>query len=317
MKNFLAVFGHVNMDHIVGLPKLPDKNTSIEILSQEVYFGGTGANIARWAARLGVSTALAAFVGPDFPLDFERALADDGVDLSGLKKVAGYQSPTCWIMSDPGQDQVAIINQGPMRDMGNFDICEPVIESAGLVHIGTGRPEYYVKVMKLAKDMGKLVAFDPAQEIHYVYKPETFSELLGLSDIFFANQGELKKALEYTKKSAPEELLGHLGTLVLTKGKEGSQIITKDANYEIPAIQPEKQMDPTGAGDAYRAGFYAGLSRSLELDACGILGASAASFALENVGPQENIPGWKEVLARAEKHYRSDARSTSKVGLIT
>ncbi len=300
LSNFLGVFGHVNLDYIISLPSLPETNTSIEMLDQTIYYGGTGANIARWAAKLGVKTALASFVGPDFPEDFESAMRNDGVDLTGLVKKEGYATPTCWIMTDPQQDQVAIINQGPMKDMDDFEISKHTVEKSELIHIGTGRPAHYRKAMEHAKAHGKRIAFDPAQEIHYVYDAGTFSELLEMADYLFVNRGELKRAMEYLGMGDKLDLLAHIETLILTKGKEGSEIITKDKVYEIPAVSPLKYLDPTGAGDAYRAGFYAGLSRSMDLETCGKLGASAASFALENIGPQENIPDWDAVLARVK-----------------
>ena len=64
-RNYLGVFGHVNIDLIMELPKLPEPNTSIEVDTKRMYYGGTGANIARWAAKLGVPTSLASFVGRD------------------------------------------------------------------------------------------------------------------------------------------------------------------------------------------------------------------------------------------------------------
>src|SRR5881397_3160646 len=80
MRNFLGAFGHVAMDYIVSLRRLPTPNTSIEILDRERYFGGTAGNLARAAARLGVKVSLASFVGADFPADYRDALKKDGVD---------------------------------------------------------------------------------------------------------------------------------------------------------------------------------------------------------------------------------------------
>ncbi len=302
MTNFLGVFGHVNLDYIFGLSSLPAPNTSIEVDSKKLYFGGTGANIARWASKLGVKTSLASFVGDNFPSNFEQALLDDGVDLTNLGKMPGYSTPTCMIFTDPDQSQIAIIDQGPMKVMGRFQIAHHTIDTCEIIHIGTGRPEYYENIMLAAMEKGKKIAFDPAQEIHYVYNPDSFRKLLEMTDIFFANQNELATALKYMQMDSKEELSGHVDTLVLTLGKEGSQILQGDEIYDIPAIQPDKIVDPTGAGDAYRAGFYAGMSRDMPVETCGILGALSASFTLEHRGPQENIPTWEDILARAEKN---------------
>ncbi len=304
-QNYLGVFGHVNIDLILELPKLPEANTSIEVDTKCMYYGGTGANIARWAARFGVPTSLASFVGKDFPEHYLKALADEGLDLTDLSRMDEHTTPTCWIMTDPDQNQVAFMDQGPMKVMGEFSAgryAGHTIDSCEIIHIGTGRPEYYEKVMQIAREKEKKIFFDPAQEIHYVYDPSSFHRLLDMADAFFANKNEMATALRYMDLDSREELLDHVGMIIMTQGKEGSQIITKDATFDIPAVAPKAMIDPTGAGDAYRAGFYAGMKRGLALDICGRLGAITASFALENKGPQDNIPAWSDVLARGKEN---------------
>src|SRR3989442_15928942 len=113
--NFLGVFGPVVLDYIANLESLPTPNTSVQILDRERYFGGTGGNIARISARLGVRTALASFVGEDFPKEYRDSLKSDGVDLTDLRVVRGVTTPTAWIFTDPRGNQIAIVDQGPMR----------------------------------------------------------------------------------------------------------------------------------------------------------------------------------------------------------
>ncbi len=302
MNNFIGVFGHVNLDFILELPKLPEPNTSIEVDTKRMYYGGTGANIARWAAKFGVGTSLASFVGRDFPEHFRKALADEGLDLTDLMEMENYTTPTCWIMTDTEQNQVAFMDQGPMKVMGDFPVASHTVDSCENIHIGTGRPEYYEKIMLASREKGRRIYFDPAQEIHYVYTPASFRRLLDMADVFFANQNEMKTALKYMELGSKEELLDHVDMLILTKGKEGSQILTRNQILDIPVVKPGAVVDPTGAGDSYRAGFYAGLSRGYGLEESANLAAVTASFALENKGPQENIPIWDDVLARAEKN---------------
>src|SRR5207249_10879304 len=113
MRTFLGVFGHVILDYIVNLEALPEPNTSVQILDRERFFGGTGGNIARIAAHLGVPTALASFVGGDFPPEYQEALSADGVDVADLRVVPGVDTPTAWIFSDRRGNQIAIVDQGP------------------------------------------------------------------------------------------------------------------------------------------------------------------------------------------------------------
>lgn len=297
--NFLGVFGHVNIDYIMEVKSLPKPNTSVQVSNVRRYFGGTGSNIAMMASAMGVKTALASFVGKDFPEDFRTALFNAGVDTYDLAEIEDYLTPTCRIMTDKRGDQICIMDQGPMADMAQFPIALHAVESSEIVHIGTGDPRYYRGVMKAARKLGKRIHFDPAQELSYVYTPELFTELLRMSDALFVNQHELKLAMKYLNIRNRSKVLDTVGFLVVTKGKEGSEIVTPSGTCRIQAIKPKKMLDPTGAGDAYRAGFYAGLSRGMDLEACGTMGAAAASFAVEVRGPVGILPGWDDITSRA------------------
>ena len=297
--NYVGIFGHVNLDYIMDVEKLPQPNTSIQVSNVQRFFGGTGANVALMAASMGVKTALASFVGADFPKDFKDAFFEVGVDTYDLKEMDGFLTPTCRIMTDPENNQIGIMDQGPMGEMDDFSVAKHTIEFSQIIHIGTGRPAYYRRIMQAARELGKPIYFDPAQELHYLYTPEIFAELLDMSHALFVNQSELATAMKYMNYSDKTQLLDHVDLLVITLGKDGSQILTKSEEINIPAIAPKQVIDPTGAGDAYRAGFYAGLSRNKTLDECGWLGAAAASFAIEVSGPVGKLPSWEEILERS------------------
>ncbi len=298
--NFLGVFGHVNIDYLMDVESLPKSNTSVQVSNVRRYFGGTGSNIAMMASGMGVKTALASFVGKDFPQDFRDALFKVGVDTYDLAEMEGYMTPTCRIMTDKNGNQICIMDQGPMADMAQFPLALHAIESSEIIHIGTGDPRYYRGVMKAAKKLDKRIHFDPAQELRYMYTPKMFAEMLAMSDALFVNQHELGIAMKYFGLKARNKILDKVGFLVVTKGKGGSEIVTPSGTCKIPAIRPKKILDPTGAGDAYRAGFYAGLSRGMDLEACGTLGSAAASFAIEARGPVGKLPTWAEVCERAK-----------------
>ncbi len=243
-------------------------------------------------------------MGADFPADYRRALEEDGIDLTDLRILKEYDTPTAWIFSDPKGNQVAIVDQGPMRDAPRFDLQEYTVKWSKLVHVGTGRPEYYRMVMKMAKAEGKVISFDPSQEIHYVYDADTFRELLSYADYFFGNRHEFQRALDYLALSDPSEMMQHVRAAVLTEGADGSTIYSDEGVWRVPGIPPREEVDVTGAGDAYRAGFYAGLSRGLELPQCGLLGASVASFCVEAAGPQNMLPRWEEAWSRASEYLK-------------
>jgi len=302
---YLCVYGHTALDFIIALDRLPEPNTSVDVKEKRRFFGGTGANMATIAATLGVPTALCSYVGRDMPIEFRGLMQEKGVDLRELVTVEGYETSTVWIVSDSMHNQIAYVYQGPMREMDRFEPRMDAAREAEVVHICTGRPDYYVKVMSQCRKLKKHVSFDPSQEIHHIWNQETFKKALPLCDTFFANENELRIAMEYMGVTKPKELLETVGLLVNTRGSKGSVVYCPDGIYEIPAVPPAKIVDTTGAGDAFRAGFYAGRFRGYSVRECAVLGSSAASFVIESVGSVTNIPDWEKVLGRAERVLQS------------
>jgi len=300
MRPFLTVYGHVCLDQIMSLDKFPDPNTSVDILEKHRYFGGTGANIATAAAALGVPTALCSFVGSDLPADFRQFIESHGVDLGEVITVDGYETSTVLIVSDARENQVAYVYQGPMRDMGDFEPRLDGARESKFVHISTGRPAYYLRVMRAAREMGKDISFDPAQEVHRIWDADTFRQALPLADRFFCNLNELRTAMRYMGANGPEELLGHVPVVINTRGGDGALAFTGKGSWAVPSARPAKIVDPTGAGDAFRAGFYAGQYYGHDLLASMAYGNAAASFVLEAKGAVTNLPTWEMVEKRAE-----------------
>ncbi len=195
----VGVFGHVVMDYIVTVRHLPQRNTSIEILDRHRYFGGTAGNVARAAARLGIRTSLASFVGPDFPADYRRELAKDRVDLWDLRAVRGANTPTAWIFSDPRGNQMAVIDQAAMLRAPDQALQEHTVRNSSIVHLMTGQPRYYRKVAALAKRLARDLAIDPSQEIHYVYDAADLRSLLDGARYFFGNEAEVARAIKFLR----------------------------------------------------------------------------------------------------------------------
>ncbi len=298
MRSYLIVFGHTAVDIILQTDGLPVPNSSTAVKEKTIRWGGTGANIAKATADMDVETGLFSFVGTDFPDEYEGSLRKSGVNLRNLVKLEDKNTPTCWIVTEPSGDQMALMDQGAMDDIQEQEMDKGCIKKSEVIHVGTGRPEFYRNVMKTASKFDKIIAFDPAQELKYVYEPDTFKELLKMSNYFFCNETESKLALKYLDMDDIEEMLELTEHIIVTKGDEGSDIYTRQTTEIVPAIEPTNIVDPTGAGDCFRAGFYGGKSRGFDLYECCLIGSARASFALESHGPQEKCVSWKTVIER-------------------
>ncbi len=301
MKGYLQIYGHTAIDVILQTDELPEPNTSTAVKERTTRWGGTGANIAKAAADLGVKTGLSSFVGEDFPKKYKDSFNKSGIDLSGLVHLEGEDTPTCWIVTKPNGDQMALIDQGAMEEADKQEIIVSCIQDYQVIHIGTGRPRYYQKIMKIASNLNKTISFDPAQELKYVYEPEMFENLLSQSDLFFCNKNEGDIASKYLRLDEIEDILKYVDMMIVTNGDKGSTLYTQDGIEDIPPFQPKKVVDPTGAGDCYRAGFYAGLYQGYEPFECCLIGSARASFALESYGPQEVKVTWDDVIVKLEE----------------
>ncbi|HDP96146.1 MAG TPA: carbohydrate kinase family protein [Euryarchaeota archaeon] len=299
-KNYLGVFGHVAVDVLISVDKFPEPNTCEEVKSRKTLFGGTGGNLVVAASRLGIKTSIASFVGDDLPIEFREFMTSLDIDLKDLITVEGGRTPTVIMVSDGSHNQTGFVDQGVMREQEKLPFLEHTIVDSEVVHVGTGRPSYALQVCKRARKENKIVAFDPAQELSYVYSQGEFVNMLPFVDILFCNEKELQTALQYAGLGEPEELLTRVNTVVMTRGARGSRIISKESGpFEIPSFKPAKVVDTTGAGDSYRAGFYAAMSRGMTLEECGLAGSAASSFAVEEFGGQASRATWDDVYRRA------------------
>lgn len=302
VRNFVGAFGHVVLDYIVTVPHLPGPDASVAILERERHFGGTAGNLARAAARLGVRTSLASFVGVDFPDDYRSALRKEGVDLRDLRTIRDATTPVAFVFSARGGQQMTVIDQGPWKAGARLPVLRHSVRDVELVHLGTGPPAYYAKVAQLAEELDRPVAFDPSQEIRYVYDVPRFRAVFRKATYFFGNRAEVALAMRFMRARSVRDLLRPAEAIVVTLGARGSAIYTREGKLAIPAVRPRRVREITGAGDAYRAGFYAGLARGYDLRRCGILGSAVASFVVEAKGTQTNLPTWTQALGRARRH---------------
>lgn len=126
-------------------------------------------------------------------------------------------------------------------------------------------------------------------------------EIIEHTNFLFMNKHEFERASNLLNFEI-DDYLERVDALIVTKGSKGSVIYTKDKKIEIPCIKAGKVIDPTGAGDSYRAGFLSAYVKGYDLEKCGLIGAATASFVVEAKGCQTNLPTWDKVVERLEKH---------------
>lgn len=303
--NFVGVFGHANLDFIFDVPRFPDPkaHASVQVKGERLLFGGTAGNLVRSAGELGLKVSIATFVGDDFPEGYIGVLKSAGVDLTDLKIIKGRWTPCCWIITDMNGDQVSIINEGAMAPPLTYPLPKHSIESSKIVHLMTGDPDYVLRIIEDAKKAGKQITFDPCQYT-YMYSKEQMRKVLESVNYGFFNEYEANAVLRMVGKQKEEDFLEFLDWVAITRHERGSTIYSREGKpVQVGTAKPAKIVDPTGAGDAYRAGFYIGLSKGYDLETCGKIGATVASFIVEKVGCQTNIPTPELTKKRFEENF--------------
>ncbi|WP_457612172.1 carbohydrate kinase family protein [Methanocaldococcus sp.] len=292
----ITCVGHIALDYIFNVEKFPEPNTSIQIPSAKLYHGGAAANTAVGIKKLGVDSELISCVGYDFKNSkYEKYLKTLGVNIAHLFYSDEEETPKAWIFTDKDNNQITFFLWGAAK---HYRDIKPFELKSNIVHIATGDPKFNIEMAK--KNYNKsIVSFDPGQDLP-LYNKEDLEEVIKYSNFLFMNKHEFERAKNLLNYNL-EDFIKNLDILVVTKGSKGSVIYTKDEKIEIPAIKPKKVVDPTGAGDAYRAGFLTGYLKGYDLKSCGLIASATASFVVEEKGCQTNLPTWEEVVERLRK----------------
>lgn len=290
---FLAVCGHSNLDVILRVKDLPSAGQSTPVIERRVARGGNGSNIASHAANLGVPVRLWSRVGDDFPADWRSDLERLGVDLSHLAVAPGAATPTCFIFTDLLDRQCFAIDGGPMTAMAQSPPGPGLVDGIapdGWLHVSTGDPLAYAPVVAAAREAGLRVALDPGQEMSFRYDGRSLAGLLAWCDVLFLNEAELRVACAFLGLSSAEDLLAQIPTLVVTRGAKGASLYRRgDRTVHAPAFPVDRIVDPTGAGDAFRAGWYAALHAGLPTPEALRWGQAAGAAKTRHQGSQSHL----------------------------
>ncbi|MEZ5333876.1 MAG: carbohydrate kinase family protein [Methanolobus sp.] len=292
MERTITVVGHAAIDLLFDVENIAVHNESHPIIDYNQYYGGGAANIAIGIAILDGKAQLISAVGGDFASSgYEAELEKHSVDLSLLYRFPEEKSTRAFVFTDRDHHQSTYFHWGASAKLKELDPPE-----VDFVHLATSDSTYNARIAKKAK----FVSFDPGQDL-VTYSRENLESILENTNILFTNKHEIQRVCDMTEKSL-DDILAMIETVVVTYDASGSKIYNSGTEVTIPVV-PVKVLDPTGAGDAYRAGFLLAYTRGYPLDACGKIGSTVASFAVQNIGCQTDLPTWEEMIARYEENF--------------
>ncbi len=287
----ISVVGHTAIDHLFRVPDLPGRHNSTYITDHKVYFGGGAANIAAGIATLGEKCQLISSVGGDFPgSDYDRWLRDLGVE-QDFAVVKGARTATAYVFTDDAGDQETFFEWGASAAFARAKA--PALD---FVHMATADPDFNVRVA----EKSTFASFDPGQDL-LCYTPDQLEIILANIDILFSNNHEMDRMCDMLGLERAA-LIASVPMVVTTRGAEGSMLYMEGEEYPVPAVRVDA-VDPTGAGDGYRAGFLTAFWKGYAPLDCCRAGAVVSSFVVEQVGTQTNLPDWDRMLGRYRKVF--------------
>ncbi len=295
----IILTGSVAYDYLMSFPGhfrehiLPDKLETISLSflvnSMVRLRGGVAPNIAYTLALLGQHPILWATVGEDFA-EYRHWLERMGVDTSGVRVIPGVYTASFFANTDLDNNQIASFYPGAMAYAAQLSLHE-LRTRPDLVLISPNDPEAMKLYVKECQELHYPYLYDPSQQIVKLTGEEIASGIQGCLALF-VNDYE-SALIEKTTGLTPEMIAQRENApkdsfVVVTRGSRGADIITRELIYHIPVVPQKEKVDPTGVGDAFRGGFLAGYANHFDLLTCGKMGALAATYCLEQRGPQNH-----------------------------
>ncbi len=292
MKIFVS--GSLAYDRIMDFPGkfedhiLPEKihilNVCFTVNGMKEKFGGTAGNIAFSLSLLGEKPVILAAAGKDFDA-YEKWLQELGLPLDGIRKIADELTSGAYITTDKSDNQITGFNPGAMKCSSryHFNGMDP---NDTIAIVSPGCIEDMISYSRFYKEKGTPYIFDPGQSIPAL-TGENIAEMITGAAMLISNDYEL----EMIKKASGLEkgaILERTGAVITTLGEQGSIVAFNGKEVRIPAAKAAELHDPTGAGDAYRAGLIKGMVMKKDLVESARMGAVCASFAVEKHGTQEH-----------------------------
>lgn len=313
----IAVTGSIATDHLMRFPGkfseqlLADhlQKVSLSFLVDDlvIHRGGVAGNMAFAIGTLGGDVALVGAAGQDFG-DYRQWLESAGVDCGGVLISDSAYTARFVCTTDEDMAQIASFYPGAMSEARNISLADLVdrVGKPELVIVGANDPEAMFLHTEECRKLGLAFAADPSQQLARL-SGEEIRKLINGATYLFTNDYEWDLLLQKSGWSEAQ-VMSQIGMRVTTLGAKGVDLVSSDGTFVHVGVVPEKhQADPTGIGDAFRAGFLTGRSAGLSLERSAQLASLVAVLVLEATGPQEWTWDAAEAVQRLSDAYGDDA----------
>src|SRR3954464_4728197 len=313
----IVVTGSIATDHLMRFPGrfseqlLADhlQKVSLSFLVDDlvVHRGGVAGNMAFAIGVLGGDVALVGAAGKDFD-DYRQWLTSHGVDCDSVLISDSAYTARFVCTPDEAMAPIASFYPGAMSEARNIKLADVVSRTGtiNLVIIGANDPDAMFLHTEECRALGLNFAADPSQQLARL-SGEEIRKLIDGATYLFTNDYEWDLLLQKSEWSEAE-VMNQIGLRVTTLGPKGVDLVSSDGTFVHVDVVPEKhQADPTGIGDAFRAGFLTGRSAGLDLERSAQLASLVAVLVLEATGPQEWTWDKDAAIERLSAAYGADA----------
>ncbi len=304
----IFVSGSLAYDRIMDFPGrfsdhiLPDKihvlNVCFTVNGMVEKFGGTAGNIAYSLSLLDERPVVLATIGRDYQRYMEW-LEKNHIPLNGIKIIDEEFTAGAYITTDRADNQITGFNPGAMKHRSGFDLDKAAPDDS-IVIIAPGNLDDMIDYANTCRRKGIYFICDPGQSIT-AWDGNSLAKWIEGSIMLISNDYELEMVMKMTGMDK-KGLLRLTKTIVTTIGEKGSLISISDDDMRVPAAETHAVVDPTGAGDAYRAGLLKGLVMKKDIVTAAKMASVAAAYAVEKYGTQEHYYTCKDFMER----YRSN-----------
>jgi len=305
----ILVSGSVAFDHIMVFPDrfrnhiLPEKlhilNVSFNITSLKTHFGGVAGNIAYHLRRLGDDPVILATAGQDFG-PYAEWLDRNRIRRHAIRVFDDVRTPQGFVTTDLDDSQIWAFYEGAIARAHEARV-EDVRDPLEVAIVSSNGRQAMVEHARGLKARGVPTFIDPSHALPILSGDELFEMIRGAAG-YVVNDYEWALTLERTGRDE-STLAGACGALIITRGEQGSTIREGGREIEIPPVRATKIVDPTGCGDAYRAGLLHARARGLPWEIAGRLGSLLGALTIEVEGTQNTPVEASSVRARFEREF--------------
>ena len=288
---FLAFIGHINIDIVLRVHAIGDL-VSTPVTEAMEAFGGTAGNFALIGSVLGFPFDIISIVSAKSHSSYIEEMKRRKINTEFIRIVEGNLGPNCYAVTD-GANQRYFMADGPM---GTDDYIHPV-KSYEYIHSSTGIPEKNLALIETTSH--SKVVFDPGQEAGSKYNSSAIKRFLDVANVIICNEHEINIIQNLSNVNIAEMTASGID-IIITRGSEGTTLYQRDKKIDVKALKAEKVVDTIGAGDSFRAGFYAALYNKYDMDFAVLCGNIVAGLTVQS-GIMKYDQSWKEVESIAKK----------------